>query len=536
MSNAALSNPPTARLRTQAAVSAAFPHATEAASGILRQGGNAIDAAVAAAWALSVCEPSASGLGGQTTMLFSAANGDVKVIDGHSYAPRRVSESTVSLDEQRRGYRSCTIPSTPATLQYAHSKYGRLSWQRVMAPAAEIAKRGFALTALQCKQTGWVLKHLRANPAAGELFLNKGEPPQVGETLRQPQLAETLHRIAEAGAIDFYQGTLARDIGDDMRDNGGLLDEEDLGSLSAPIERPPLMIKFRGFEVVTVPPPGGGLQLLLALKILEQLFSAETASSVEDGYAAIAISIFGAFCAREENSLVVRDFVPELGARLLSEEWAGQIIDKLCRERHASVAAAEEPGDTTHLTVADAQGNIVALTQSIQSVFGAKVANNKLGFLYNNYLRTCLRSPGPSQLGPNCLSRSNAAPVLIRERISSGQRPILALGSAGSRRITSSILQVISNVVDHKMPLQEAIAAPRIHALLSRKLWVEKRISLPSLVGRLGDHFSKFIVKGAYSFGMGAVHALQFVGGETIAGADPRRDGSTAVLQNSERE
>ena len=536
MSTAALSNPPMTRLRTQAGVSTAFPHATEAASSILRQGGNAIDAAVAAAWALSVCEPSASGLGGQTTILFSAANGNVKVIDGHSHAPRRVSERTVSPEGQRRGYRSCTIPSTPATLQYAHSKYGRLGWRRVMAPAAEIASRGFELTALQCRQTGWVLKHLRANPAARELFLKKGEPPQVGEILRQPQLAETLHRIAEAGAIDFYQGTLARDITDDMRENGGLLDEEDLTNLSAPVARPPLTIKFRGFEVVTVPPPGGGLQLLLALKILEQLFPAEAASSVEDGYAAIAMSIFDAFSAREESPVAVNDFVPEMAERLLSEQRVRQIITNFQKEPHPSAAAAEEPGDTTHLTVADAEGNIVALTQSIQSVFGAKVANKKLGFLYNNYLRTCPRSPGPSQLGPNCLSRSNAAPVLIRERISSGQRPVLALGSAGSRRITSSILQVISNVIDHKMPLQEAIAAPRIHALLSRKLWIEKRISLPSLVGRLGDHFSKFIVKGAYSFGMGAVHALQFADGETIAGADPRRDGSAAVLQNSERE
>ena len=536
MSGVALSKPPLTRLRTQAGVSTAFPHATEAASSILRQGGNAIDAAVAAAWALSVCEPSASGLGGQTTILLSTAEGVVKVIDGHSRASRRVSENTVSAEEQKRGYRSCTIPSTTATLQYAHSKYGRLSWRQVLAPAAEIASSGFELTHLQCRQTGWVAKHLRANPAARQFFLKHGEPPRVGETLRQPQLADTLHRIAEAGGADFYHGTIARDIADDMRAHGGLIDEEDLANLSVPVERTPLAITFRGLEVVSVSPPGGGLHLLLALKVLEQLLPSPAASTSEDRYAAMAMSIFAAFSAREESPLFVHDFESEKAERLLSVERVDKIVSKLQKEPLPSVAAAEEPGDTTHLTVTDAEGNIVALTQSIQSVFGAKVANKKLGFLYNNYLRTCPRSPGPSQLGPNCLSRSNAAPVLIREKTSSGPRPILALGSAGSRRITSSILQVISNVVDRGMPLQEAINAPRIHPLLSRKLWIEKRIDVSSLVERMGDQFSKFLVKGAYSFAMGAVQALQFVAGETIAGADPRRDGSTVVLRNSERE
>jgi gamma-glutamyltranspeptidase/glutathione hydrolase len=193
-------------------------------------------------------------------------------------------------------------------------------------------------------------------------------------------------------------------------------------------------------------------------------------------------------------------------------------------------AAAEEPGDTTHLTVADAEGNVVALTQSIQSVFGAKVANAKLGFVYNNYLRTCPRHPHPAQLGPNSLSRSNACPVLVLANALGGRRPVLALGSAGSRRITSSVLQVTSNVVDRGMTVQDAIAAPRVHALLSGKVWLENRIARPSVVERLGRRFSSIVVKGAYSFSMAAVHALQFLPHATLAGADPRRDGAGAVL------
>jgi gamma-glutamyltranspeptidase/glutathione hydrolase len=180
--------------------------------------------------------------------------------------------------------------------------------------------------------------------------------------------------------------------------------------------------------------------------------------------------------------------------------------------------------------VADADGNVVALTQSIQSVFGAKVANAKLGFLYNNYLRTCPRHPHPSQLGPSCRARSNASPTLVLERTEAGSRPLLALGSAGSRRIISSLLQVTSNVVDRGMAIDEALDAPRVHALLSGRVWMESRIILPGLVEWLRRRFLEVVTKGPRSFAMGAVHALQFRPGETRAGADPRRDGAAAVL------
>src|SRR6266508_1968766 len=145
----------------QPAVATAFPQATEAATSILRLGGNAVDAAVAAAWALSVCEPSASGVGGQTTALLRTADGGMRVIDGHSHAPRLASELTITREQQQRGYRSCTIPSTPATLHYLHRKFGRLGWREVLAPAISIAEQGFPVTALQRKQTRWVASSLR---------------------------------------------------------------------------------------------------------------------------------------------------------------------------------------------------------------------------------------------------------------------------------------------------------------------------------------------------------------------------------------
>ena len=462
--------------------------------------------------------------------LLRTADGRMRVIDGHSYAPRRVSVATVTKEQQQRGHRSCTIPSAPATLQHLHRKYGRLAWLEVLAPATTIAQEGFAITPLQRKQAGWVKEALRGDRAACELFLRSGEAPAVGETLRQPRLAATLERIASAGAEDFYRGELARDIADDMRAHGGLLDEEDLASFSGPIEREPLCSTFRGLEVVTVPPPGGGLQLLVALKLLERLTPLAADPTPDAWYAAIALATYGAFRARELDPVLPEEMTSSVGRRLLGDERIAELLHLLQRSPSPEAAACEEPGDTTHLTAADAEGNVVALTLSIQSVFGAKVANEKLGFLYNNYLRTCPRDPHPFQLAPRCLSRSNASPVLILANAGGERRPVLALGSAGSRRITSSLLQVTSNVVDRGMSIEEAIDAPRVHALLNRKVWVESRIASSELTRSLRPYFTRFVTKAPYSFAMGAVHALELHPGATLPGADPRRDGAGAVL------
>jgi gamma-glutamyltranspeptidase / glutathione hydrolase len=511
----------------QPAVSTAFPLATDAACEVLRAGGNAADAAVAAGFALAVCEPSASGLGGQATALLRQADGTVRVVDGHSHAPRGASEESVSEEQQRRGRRSSTVPSMPATLGHLHRRYGRLGWARVLAPAVSLAERGYAITPLQQKQIGWVARWLREDPAAAAIFLRDGQPPPAGALLHQPRLAATLQRLAVAGADDFYRGALARDVAEDMRAGGGLLDEEDLARFAGPVERAPLRARYRGLEVVTAPPPGGGLTLAVALALLERLAPPGADCAPDAWYEAVALAVYGAFRAREEQPLGSDELGPEQVGELLGEERIGRLARALAGAARLGGAAAEEPGDTTHLSVADGEGNVVALTLSIQSVFGAKVANAKLGFLYNNYLRTCPRHAHPARLGPGSPSRSNAAPTLV---LGPRGRPLLALGSAGSRRITSSLVQVVSNVVDRGMLVDEAIAAPRVHALLSGTVWLESRAATAPLLERLGARFTKVVTKVPYSFGMGAVHGLQLFAGAALAGADPRRDGAGAVL------
>lgn len=527
------------------AVATAFPSATQAGLEILQAGGNAIDAAVSAAWALAVCEPSGSGLGGSTILLIHDPNGRTFVINGQSCAPAAVSKATVRRRQQLKGYRACTVPSTVAALGFTQTRYGLLPLARVMEPAIRLAEEGYSVTRLQRRQQRQCLTDLSAQAEARRLFLKNGRPFRRGDIFRQPELAATLRRLALVGTEDFYRGQIARDIAEDMTRNGGLLTQEDLAGAAVPTEGKPVAVGYRDYQVLSTPPPAGGAQLLFAMKVLEQFSPKDLSGEVDNWYEILAEVIHAVF--RERDRLAAHPSRPEpsLYDRLFSSERAQEIARSIrtgCGESTAG-PAAEEPGETTHLCAADAQGNVVSLTQSIQSVYGAKVASGKLGFLYNNYLCTSPRRPHLYQLQGRCIPRSNAAPTLVLKGDSSrspraiGQQtcrrqPFLALGAAGSRRITSAILQVISGVIDRGLPLAQAVGAPRVHAALSRRVHLEKSAATESLLGRLGKRFRAVQIRSARSFFMGAVQAIQRnEDGEFAGAADPRRDGTAAVWQ-----
>jgi gamma-glutamyltranspeptidase/glutathione hydrolase len=524
--------------------STAFPLATEAAVEILRDGGNAIDAAVAAAWALAVCEPGGSGLGGKAVVLVHFATGKNVVIDGHSQAPEAVSKKRVGRTQQRKGYLACTVPSMAATMGYAQKRYGKLPLQRVLGPAIRLAEDGYPLTRLHCRQLKWCMADLRSSPAAGGLFLNNGRSFQTGDVFRQPVLAGTLHRLARFGTDDFYRGGIARDIAEDMKSHGGLITEKDLADNLLPVERDPVTSDYRGYRVLSVPPPGGGLPLLLALKILENFSPHELRGENGKWYEIIMRVIHGAFRECESWPMAPEKITPSFLSWFLSHERAAEVFQAMDGRdsEPPGKAGRNEPGETTHLCTADSQGNVVSLTQSIQSLFGAKVANEKLGFLYNNSLCTCPRYHHPYQLASRCVPRSNAAPtIVLANRPSSAPapdrdpglayQPFLALGAAGSRRIMSSILQVISSIVDRGLSLPEAVGAPRGHVMLSGKAHIEK----PALAGNLREHlerrFGEVQVRALHSYFMGAVQAIHFGrDGGFVGMADPRRDGTSAGI------
>ncbi len=500
---------------------------------MLRAGGNAIDAAVAAAWALTVCEPGGSGLGGQTVALVAPSGGDTVVVDGHSYAPAAANLASVSARQQRTGFRACTVPTTPATLEWLRRQYGSLTLPQVLEPAIQLAEEGFLVTPLFHRQLLWCLPGLKASPTTREFFLSKGQPYAIGRRFCQPRLAATLRRIACKGVEDFYQGGIARAIANDMRRNGGLLNEYDLAACDAPRKCSPIVAECAGRMVLTTPPPSGGVQILLALKLMERLASHREPPDSDPWYVRLAEVTYSVFWQREHMPPPVDTGSDADLEPFLNPERLSVLIDQMATPRPAQMPT-EEPGETTHLCAADHRGNIVSLTQSIQSLFGAKVANAECGFLYNNYLITCARHDGPYQLRSGGTLRSNAAPTLVlpsvEETTYDGRRnpwPWLTLGAAGSRRITSAILQVLSRVFDQDMPLEDAVSAPRIHAKLSRKVWLEAPAARPTLVAHLEQRFRQVTVKPAWSYSLGGVHALAIDrNGHPTGAADPRREGA----------
>jgi gamma-glutamyltranspeptidase/glutathione hydrolase len=508
-------------------VTTAFPAATEAGAVMLRAGGNAVDAAVAAGWALSVCEPSGSGIGGQGTLLIGTSAGDWTVLDGHSHAPSGLTRANPTREQQRRGHRACTVPSLPRTLDEAHRRYGRLSRATVMAPAIALAAEGFEVSKMLRRHVSWCRGALAASPFTASLFLPEGKPIARGSLLRQPQLAATLERMSVQGVEDFYEGQLARAIADDMAHHGGLVTLEDLAGLHAPVERTPLSISYRGHEVMTAPPPGGGVQVLLGLRLAEALGLHELPGDDPAWYERMATVIHTVFRDRARWPMAPEDLTPSVVSWMLGRERAQELVAHL-KERAVPVRSAEGPGDTTHLCVADADGMVVSMTQSIQSLFGAKVANPELGFFYNNYLCTCARGRHPNRLGPGALPQSNLAPTVVFRSDSGARRdPFLVLGAAGSRRITSSILHVLTRTLDQRMDIDSAVAAPRVHATLSGNVMVEAGARSESLDARLALRFpGQVIPRAHHSFSLASVQAMQRGDdGRWTGSADPRREG-----------
>lgn len=505
-------------------VTAAFPDAARAGTAMLERGGNAIDAACAAAWALGVCEPAESGLGGHTTMLLRLADGRRLVIDGHSYAPQHVTRERVSANAQSEGLRATTVPSTPRTLESAQLKFGRLSPAMAMEPAIALAADGYRITRLQRRLLKWVAPRFGPGSPEATLFLDDGgRIPKSGSRFRQPALAGTLSRLQSRGVSDFYEGGIARAIAADMEERGGILTREDLCHCSLPVERTPMAIDFHGHEVISIPPPGGGVQVLLALRLIELMGPSD--HSLAGWYSVLTRAIRASFRERARWPDHPADMSESLAQWLVSRDRARGIANRMAPDPPVP-QADDERGNTTHLCAADSEGNVVALTQSIQSVFGAKVAHPTLGFVYNNYLSACPRRPHPYRLGPGAIPQSNAAPTMVFDCNGSIR---LVLGSAGSRRITSSVVQVVSAALQRRLDIRAAIAMPRVHPLLSGKIWAEESIG-GDVLCRLRAENRRVRPRRPNSYKMGAVQAIEWVGGGSIGAADPRRDGGVAVV------
>ena len=516
-------------------VSTAFPEATQAGVEMLRLGGNAIDAAVASAFALGVCEPQASGLGGQSTAILHY-KGNTIALDGSSRVPSLAHIDRIDKKTQRfQGYKAATIPSTPAVLGYLHFRYGKLDWSEILKPAIRIAHEGYGITQLQHDlQKRELKKFLSMDSLSGaKYFLKEGKIPYpVGELFTQKDLAGLLEHLSRYGVKAFYSGDIAQQIDEDMRFHEGFLRSEDLALIPWPVERKPIRRSYRKVKIFTCPPPGAGRTLLLVLQMMKNLPSKFFKNPTPKMYHFLA-EMFRKGLLNHKERPFDPNIYPQLphDKKILSLEFARNLSASIRDEIDPTLPLTELftlNNDTTHLSVMDAEGNAIGITQSIELVYGSKVAARGLGFLYNNYMSS-LDTSDPSHpyyLRPNAIPWSSVAPIIAFYN----NRPWIVAGSPGSERIFSAMSQFISHIVDGDLPISEAMIRPRMHCTVGGKLSLEAERFDPLVLNYLSQVGYKIDEREPYSFYLGAIHAvLKSQTSNQFQGiAEIRRDGTAA--------
>ncbi|MDT5158422.1 MAG: gamma-glutamyltranspeptidase / glutathione hydrolase [Acidobacteriota bacterium] len=455
---------------------------------VLRRGGNAVDAAIAVAFALAVTYPAAGNLGGGGFMLIRLRDGRTTAIDYREMAPASANRN-VYLDERGElkkgeggslvGYRASGVPGTVAGMELALRKYGsgRLNWAQLVEPARRLAAEGFALPYHLARSLQGNAKELGVYAESKKVYLRDGNFFKEGEVWRQPELAATFARMQRLGPREFYEGRTARLISEDMRAHDGLVTLEDMKNYVAK-ERVPLRTTYRGFEVISMPPPSsGGAVLIEMLNILEGFDLRHMGASSSERYHAETEAMRRAFADRAEY-MGDADFVDVPVVGLIDKAYAERQRKSIRADRastsdevkagHPTGAESEE---TTHFTVVDAEGNCVSNTYTLNDSFGSKVVMKGTGVLMNDEMDDFAAKPGtPNMFGLIQGERNAVAP---RKRPLSAMTPTFvmrqdgslwfAVGSPGGPTIINTVLQVITNIIDFDMNIQQAIDAPRIH-------------------------------------------------------------------------
>ena len=513
-------------------VASAFPDATKAGVEMLKKGGNAIDAACATALALGVCEPQASGIGGQS-MVILYFNGKSHAIDGSSRSPS-LAHSSKYVKKKRRslGYRATTIPSTLATLGFLHERYGTLEWQKIVAPSIRIAKKGYKITQLQHNLQERELENFLSikSKSGAKYFLKDGLVPyDVGDTFIQEDLAETLTAISDYGYTVFYHGSIAKTIAQDMVNNRGLIREEDLAYIPEPLITKPLRRKYRHLTVTTMPPPAAGRTLLLTLMMLNHLPSKFLRSSKPSSYHFVAETFRKAFLHRLQRPFNRHTYDQIQDKLHLERSFAKQMAESIHNSMDATLPMIDPDfggEDTTHLSVMDNEGNAVGITQSIELAYGSKAAAEGLGFLYNNYMAAFeFTNPNhPFYIRPNAIPWTSVSPALVFN----DSKLWMVLGSPGSQRIFSTVTQFLSRIIDGNLPMNDAIERPRFHCSIGGTVSIEDGGFRKEIIDYLKEMGYEISVKERYSFYHGAIHAVMKL--QTQDGfqgvAEVRRDGT----------
>ena len=470
--------------------------ASQAGVEMMQAGGNAVDAAVATGFALAVVHPAAGNLGGGGFMLIRMAGGNTHFLDYREKAPAAAkpdmyldAEGNVIERASEIGYKSIGVPGSVAGMVYAEQKYGKLTLKQVMGPAIRLAHQGYALTWGEARDFQRD-KYLSEFPESRRIFQRDGNYYQPAEIFRQPDLARTLERIA-AKPDDFYHGEMARELAAAMQKGGGLITADDLAHYEVK-EREPVHGTYRGYEIISAPPPSsGGAVLIESLNILEGFDLAKMGNRSSQSIHYTTEAFRRAFFDRAEF-LGDPDFAKIPVAQLIDKKYAGAWRNSIDAEHatpskelrrpaifseleqyaaaHPQAQAIPESPHTTHYSVVDAEGNAVAVTTTINDWFGSRVTAEGLGFLLNDEMDDFSAKPGvpnsdgliqgeANAIGPGKRPLSSMTPTIV---VHEG-KAFLVLGSPGSSKIITTVANVLMGVIDYGMNIQEAVDAPRFH-------------------------------------------------------------------------
>lgn len=491
---------------------------------VLREGGNAMDAAVATAFALAVTYPTAGNIGGGGFIVYRAGSGEAVAYDFRETAPARaharmfLEDGRYNFDLHHNSHLSVGVPGTVAGLYLAWQEQGKSAWKDLLEPAVELAENGFAVSPGLAQSLQGILPRMQRYPASVAQFSKAGVPYAEGEILKQPDLARTLRRIAEQGPPGFYEGETAALIERDMQRHGGWITRDDLRNYRAK-RRQPVRGSYRGYEVISMPPPSsGGTALVEMLNILEGYDLAARGRDSAQTIHWIAEAMRRAYADRARY-LGDPDFNPALPlARLISKEYAADLRRTILPDR-ASPSSPDtfewprESEETTHLSVVDGARNAVSLTYTLEYRYGLGAVVPGAGFILNNEMGDFNASPGlttadgligtePNLAFPGKRMLSSMSPTIVER----DGGLFMVLGSPGGRTIINTVLLTILNAVDFGMNVQEAVDAPRFH-----HQWLPDRISYE------GDALSQETIELLESRG----HALQAV----------QRQGSVSAIQ-----
>jgi len=519
-------------------VTSAHPLASMAGMQMLLQGGNAIDAVVAAAGALNVVEPYMSGFGGiGLMMIYDARSRKRYLLDFVGPAPRAANPDAMTADELLGGPRACVVPGNPAGWLAALERFGSMPRGTVLAPAIQLAETGAPLTWKNAEFYGLGRKTLERSAAAKRIYL--AAEPQTGAVVKQADLAHTYRTLAEGGAEAFYRGPLGRQIAQSVQAAGGWLSAEDLAAYQ-PVWREPLRATFRGHELFTVPLPHCSFQIPATLKILEGL-DLEGMGHNSAAYLHALIEAIKLATADRLKYAPMRD--ERIIASMLTDAYAAGQRARIDPARAASSAgerfdptplpnelAAGNPADyphehTTHFAAADASGNVVSVTQTLGNVFGSGFAAEGTGVLLNNLLFWAdLRPDSPYRLRGG--EQPAAQMMMSPTHLTRDGEFVLSIGTPGSYGILHTTAQMILNHVVFGMNIQEAIEAPRVRLYRDRAVDIDARVpdAVRAELNARGHAVTtlpdwSWVVGG----GQGIVRDLQT--GVLSGGADPRRDG-----------